>query len=153
MYILTSLVAQTVMNLPANQEIQIQSLDSEGPLGKWMSTQSSTLAWRTPWTEKPDRLHFTGSQKVEHDCVTNTFTFFFFHTYIHFLGDSFPIQLITECWVELPVICSWSLLVICFMYEKCVFVSPNLPIYPTPHHPLSPWYKFVFYICDSISVL
>ena len=34
------------------------------------------------------RLHFTGSQKVEHDCMTNTFTFFF-HTYIHFLGGFF----------------------------------------------------------------
>ena len=31
---------------------------------KEMATRSSTLAWKIPWTEKPRRLQFTGSQRV-----------------------------------------------------------------------------------------
>ena len=45
-------VAQTVKNLPAMQETQVQSLSREGPLEKGMATHSSILAWRTPWTEE-----------------------------------------------------------------------------------------------------
>ena len=29
-----------------------------------MSTHSSTLAWKIPWTEEPGRLRFMGSQRV-----------------------------------------------------------------------------------------
>ena len=32
-----------------------------------MATHSSTLAWRTPWTEEPGRLQFMGSQRVRYD--------------------------------------------------------------------------------------
>ena len=39
----SSLVAQTVKNLPAAQEIQIQSLGREDPLEKEMATHSSIL--------------------------------------------------------------------------------------------------------------
>ena len=45
------MVAQTVKNLPAMQEIQVQSLGREDPLQKAMATHSSILAWRIPWTE------------------------------------------------------------------------------------------------------
>ena len=38
-----------------------------------MATQSSILAWRTPWAEEPDRLQSMGSQRVEHDLETSTF--------------------------------------------------------------------------------
>ena len=48
-----SLVAQTVKNLPAMQETQIQCLDQEDPLEKGMATHPSTLPWRIPWTEEP----------------------------------------------------------------------------------------------------
>ena len=47
------LVARMVKNLPAVQETWVQSLGREDPLGKGMATYSSTLAWRTPWTEEP----------------------------------------------------------------------------------------------------
>ena len=33
-----------------------------------MATHSSVLAWRVPWTEEPDGLQATGSQRVGHDC-------------------------------------------------------------------------------------
>ena len=32
-----------------------------------MVTHPSILAWRTAWTEEPDRLQPTGSQRVGHD--------------------------------------------------------------------------------------
>ena len=32
-----------------------------------MATSSSILAWRIPWTKKPDALQSIGSQRVGHD--------------------------------------------------------------------------------------
>ena len=51
-----SLVAQTVKNLPAMQEIWVQSLGWEDPPENGTATHSSILAWRFPWTEEPGRL-------------------------------------------------------------------------------------------------
>ena len=42
-------MAQTVKNLPAMQENQVQSLVEEESLEKGMVTLSSILAWRIPW--------------------------------------------------------------------------------------------------------
>ena len=47
-----SLAAQTVKNLPAVQENEVQSLGWEDPLEKGMALHSSILAWRIPWTEE-----------------------------------------------------------------------------------------------------
>ena len=44
-----SLVAQTLKNLPAMQEMRVRSLDWEDPLEKGMATHSSILVWRVPW--------------------------------------------------------------------------------------------------------
>ena len=46
------LVAKTVKHLPAMQETWVQSLGREDLLEKEMATHSSTLAWKTPWTEE-----------------------------------------------------------------------------------------------------
>ena len=62
-----SLVAQTVKHLPAMWETRVQSLGGEDPLEKEMTIHSSTLAWKIPWTEEPDRLQSMGSQRVGHD--------------------------------------------------------------------------------------
>ena len=43
-----SLVAQTVKNLPAMQETQVQYLGWEDPLEEGIATHSSILAWRIP---------------------------------------------------------------------------------------------------------
>ena len=47
-------MAQTLKNLPAMQETQVQSLGLEDPLENGKATHSSILAWRIPWTEKLD---------------------------------------------------------------------------------------------------
>ena len=44
------------------QEMQVRSLGWEDPLEEKMTTHSSTLVWRTPWTEEPGRLQSMGSQ-------------------------------------------------------------------------------------------
>jgi len=62
-----SLLVQMVKNLPAMQEIQVQSLGWEDPLEKGMATHSSILAWRIPWTEEPGGLQSMGSQRVGHN--------------------------------------------------------------------------------------
>ena len=58
-----------VKNPPANAgDIRdIGSIPGSGrPLEEVMTTHSSNLAWRIPWTEEPGQLQFTGSQRVGH---------------------------------------------------------------------------------------
>ena len=50
-----------VKNLTAMQESWVQSLGQEDPLEKEITTHSSILVWRMPWTEEP------GGQTVRHD--------------------------------------------------------------------------------------
>ena len=39
----------------------------EKPTEKAMAPHSSTLAWKTPWTEEPGELQSMGWQRVRHD--------------------------------------------------------------------------------------
>ena len=60
------------------QETQVWFLGQEDPLEKEMAIHSSTLAWKIPWTEEPDRLQSMGLQRVGHDwaiviLILNTF--------------------------------------------------------------------------------
>ena len=45
-----------VKNLPPMQETQVRFLSEEDPLEKEITTHSSILAWKTPWTEEPGGL-------------------------------------------------------------------------------------------------
>ena len=47
----SSLIAQSVKNLPAMQETWVRFLHQEKSLEKETATHSSILAWRIPWTE------------------------------------------------------------------------------------------------------
>ena len=60
-------MVQTIKNLPAMQETQVQSLGQEDPLEKEMAIHSSILAWEIPWTEEPGGLQSIGSQRMGHD--------------------------------------------------------------------------------------
>ena len=51
-----TLVAQRLKRLPAMRETWVRSLGWEDPLEKEMATHSSTLAWRSTWTEEPGGL-------------------------------------------------------------------------------------------------
>ena len=65
---LMSIESQMVLvikNLPSMQETQIQSLDHKDPQEKGMTTRSSILAWKIPWTEEPGKLQ---SSSVRFSC-------------------------------------------------------------------------------------
>ena len=68
----TSLVAQSVKNLPTMQGSEVQSPGWEDSLKKVMATHSSILAWKTPRTKEPGGLQSEESQRVRHDWTTNT---------------------------------------------------------------------------------
>ena len=57
------LEAQTVKNLPATWETQVQFLGREDPLEERMATQSRFVSWRIPWTEEPGGLQSMGVTK------------------------------------------------------------------------------------------
>ena len=67
-----SLMAQLVKNLPAVQEIWVQSLGWEDPLEKGTAAHSSILAWRIPWTEEPGGLQSMWRQRDRTECLTHT---------------------------------------------------------------------------------
>ena len=51
-----------VKNLLAMWETWVRSLGREDPLEEGMTTHSSILSWRIPWTEEPGGLQFMRSQ-------------------------------------------------------------------------------------------
>ena len=60
-------MAQTIKNLPAMQETQVQSLARKDSLEREMATHSSILAWRIPWTDELGGLCSMGLQRAGHD--------------------------------------------------------------------------------------
>ena len=64
---LASLVSQMVKASAYNAG-DLSSIPGWGrSLDKEMTTHSSTLAWKIPWTEEPDRQQFMGMRRVGHD--------------------------------------------------------------------------------------
>ena len=54
-----------VKNLSALRETWVQFLGWEDPLEKGMTTHSSILAWRIPWTEKSGGLQLTRLRRLD----------------------------------------------------------------------------------------
>ena len=67
------LVTQSVKNLPAMQETWVRSQGWKDPLEKEMTTHSSILAWKIPWTEEPGGLQSRGHKESG---TTEQLTFF-----------------------------------------------------------------------------
>ena len=63
-------MAQTVKNLPAMKETQVQSLGRKDPLEKETATHSSILAWKIPWTEELGKLQSMGCKRIGRNLVT-----------------------------------------------------------------------------------
>ena len=67
-----------VKNLPAMQEMLVQSLGQEDPLEKEMATHSSILAWRIPWIKGGAwwaAVHGVAKSRTQLSDFTFTFTF------------------------------------------------------------------------------
>ena len=58
-------MAQTVKRLPALWETWVRFLGQEDPLEKEMAIHSSTLAWKIPRTEDPDRYSPWGRKESD----------------------------------------------------------------------------------------
>ena len=56
-----------VKHLPTMWKTWVRSLSQQDPLEKEITTHSSTLAWKIPWTEEPRGLQSMGSQRVGQD--------------------------------------------------------------------------------------
>ena len=52
-----------VKNLPAMQEMWVQSLGREDPLEEEMASHSNIFAWKIPWTEEPGGQQSKGSKE------------------------------------------------------------------------------------------
>ena len=60
-------MTQIVKILPAMQEARLQSLGWEDVPENRMATHSNILAWRILWTEEPEEIQSTDSQRVGHN--------------------------------------------------------------------------------------
>ena len=58
-------MAQTVKHLLAMRETQVRFLGQEDPLEKEVAIHSSTLAWKIPCMEEPDRLQSMGRKDLD----------------------------------------------------------------------------------------
>ena len=118
-----SLVAQRVKCLPAMWETRVRSLGREDPLEMEMATHSSPLAWRIPWTEEPERLQSTGSQRVGHDWATSlSFLSFFWSDN----RERFSVSGFLSCLPNVPL-CALACSFISFVASPTHFISwvPN----------------------------
>ena len=61
------LVVKNLLAVLETQETCVRSLGWEYPLEMGMTTYSSILVWRIPWTEEPGGLQSMGSQMVGND--------------------------------------------------------------------------------------
>ena len=95
----SSLVPQTVKNLPAVQEPWVQSRHQEEPLEQEMETHATICVWRTPWTGAwQPTVH--GVARLEYDRATKTFTF---HSCFTVQRESATcIAISPPCWASLP---------------------------------------------------
>ena len=62
-----------VKSLPANagdMRLKFDTLVRKIPLKEGMTTHSSILAWRIPWTEEPGWLQSTGHKQLDRTEVT-----------------------------------------------------------------------------------
>ena len=58
-------LGQLVKNLPTIQDTRVRFPGWEDFLEKEITTHSSILAWRIPWTEEPGRLQSMGLQELD----------------------------------------------------------------------------------------
>jgi len=144
-----SLVAQLVKNPPAIWETWVRSLGWEDPLEKGKATCSSILAWRIPWT-----VWTMGSQRVGHDWVTCTFTFFFSQPLVATVIIFFEIIKNLENWLaQNHTGCKWQRRVLSISFHSLHSTTP-LHSLPSPGpRPLHTALKHQYLLlCPSVDI-
>ena len=125
-------------------------------LEKAMTPHSNTLAWKIPWMEEPGRLQSMGSLRVRHDWETSLSLSCIGE------GNGNPLQCsclenprdggawwaaiygVTQSGIRLKRLSSSSSSSVYMLIVNCQFIPPHP--FPLGHH------KFVFYVCEFISV-
>ena len=111
-----------VKRLPAMQKTWVRFLGWEDPLEKEMAIHCSTLAWKIPWTEEPDRPQSMGSQRVRHGWVTSLHVIlriFLFLLLPTLLGGLREIKNKTVPWKKQRCqVLLWSKIALCWIGHK-----------------------------------
>ena len=106
---------------------------------KEMTTHSSILAWRIPWTEEPGRLQSTGSQRVEYNWSDLA------HTHAchwKFFVFSLEIAWFPDCVISVDLLL-WSHPFFCFVQFSVSPIQQILYIrYNISHSSISIWLYF-----------
>ena len=135
--------------------------------GKWQPTPvllpgkshgQRSLVGYTPWGHKTSDMTY----QLNHNINSSWFTIlYWFQVYSKVIqlyicqsfSNSFPIYFITEYWADFSVLYCRSLLVIYFRNSHVYMSIPNSAfIFPTHLSPLIT-INFIFYVCESVSVL
>ena len=85
-------------------------------------------------------------RQLQMESKVNQFTYTQIHFFLRFFSHigHYRVQSRVPCAIQ------QGLIMYLFYIQQCVYVNPNLPIYPSPPHPLVT--MFVFSVCYSISV-
>ena len=125
-----------VKNSPAMQETQLQSLSWEDPLEKGISTHSSILAWRIPWTEEPGRLQSMGSQKesdMTEQLTLQILLHFLFSLWYSNYAYVIPLencpQILVSCSILVFGLCLCSFILFYFTFQFEKFLLTHLQVY------------------------
>ena len=119
-------------------------------LEEGMAPHSSILAWGIPWTEEPGRLQSMGPQGIgqewsslvhRHTYICPLFFRLFSHTDHH------------RALSRVPCATQWVLVGYLFYKQECVCVNLKLLIYSSPRPFPFGNHKFVFEVCEPVSVL
>ena len=83
------------------EQSKVQSLAREDLLEEGMATNSSVLAWKTPWTEEPGELQSMGPQRVRHDWSKLAHTCLRAITRQHISASDHPVHLkLAQCYMS-----------------------------------------------------
>jgi len=127
-------------------------------LEKARATHSSTLAWKIPWTEEPGRPQSMGLLGVGHDRESSLSLFTFMHwrrkwqpTPVFLPGESQGQGSLVGCHLWGPTESDTTEAT--QQQQQCIYGNPSfltsLSLHPFPFGNC----KFVFYVCESVSVL
>ena len=122
-----------------------------------MAPHSSTLAWKIPWTEEPDRLQSVGSLRV------GTAELLHFHFPLSCIGEGNGNQLQYSClenprdrgawWAAVYGVAQSRTRLNQLSSSSEYIYQSNLPNSSHPSLPLPYVHMFILYICVSISAL
>ena len=135
-----SLVAQTVKNLSTMWRPGFDPWVGKIPWRWEWQPHSSILAWRIPTDRGAWRARVHGVTIGGHDWATK-------HRARILFSYSFPLWIVTECWIQFPVLYSRTLLLILSVYNRLHLLIPNSQSFSPLPFLLLGNHRSVLYVC------